>query len=91
MTLLEAADGRFGHDRDSAGALMVQPGASMPSGAAKSEGQQHLKECRMLQGLRHCRRLLARRCRYGPVQAHGEGCGGSGHLHPGGAGWQLWP
>ena len=23
---------------------------------------------------------------YGPVQAHGEGCGGSGHLHPGGIG-----
>ena len=28
MTLLEAADGRFGHDRDSAGALMVQPGVN---------------------------------------------------------------
>jgi len=90
MTLLEAADGRFGHDRDSAGALMVQPGvnafwSSEVRRAAALEGVPDVARPQALPP------LAGPPVSYGPVQAHGEGCGGSGHLHPGGMAGSIGP
>ena len=88
--LLEAADGRFGHDRDSAGALMVQPGvnafwSSEVRRAAALEGVPDVARPQALPP------LAGPPVSYGPVQAHGEGCGGSGHLHPGGMAGSIGP
>ena len=90
MTLSEAADGRFGHDRDSAGALMVQPGvnafwSSEVRRAAALEGVPDVARPQALPP------LAGPPVSYGPVQAHGEGCGGSGHLHPGGMAGSIGP
>ena len=90
MTLLEAADGLFGHDRDSAGALMVQPGvnafwSSEVRRAAALEGVPDVARPQALPP------LAGPPVSYGPGQAHGEGCGGSGHLHPGGMAGSIGP
>ena len=82
--LLEAADGLFDHDRNSAGALMVQPGinafwSSEVRRAAALEGVPDVARPQALPP------LAGPPVSYGPVQARGEGGGGSGHPHPGGA------
>ena len=88
--LLEAADGLFGHDRNSAGALMVQPGvnafwSSEVRRAAALEGVPDVGRPQALPP------LAGPPVSYGPEQAHGEGCGGSGHLHPGGMAGSIGP
>ena len=88
--LLEAADGLFGHDRNSAGALMVQPGvnafwSSEVRRAAALEGVPDVARPQALPP------LAGPPVSYGPEQAHGEGCGGSGHLHPGGMAGSIGP
>ena len=80
--LLEAADGLFGHDRNGAGALMVQPGvnAFWSSEVRRAAAFEGVPDVARLQALPP---LAGPPVSFGPGQALGEGCGGSGHLHPG--------
>ena len=90
MALLEAADGLFGHDHNSTGALMVQPGinAFWSSDVRRAAALEGVPDVARPQALPP---LAGPPVSFGPGQAHGEGCGGSGHRHPGCAAGGIGP
>ena len=90
VALLEAADGLFGQDHNSTGALMVKPGinAFWSSDVRRAAALEGVPDVARPQALPP---LAGPPVSFGPGQAYGEGCGGSGHRHPGCAAGGIGP